>query len=175
MRPSSKWLVLTLPFLAAACNPSPYRVNGPPPQAANEPPVATGALGAPSAPGTVVASSGSTTAPIADPRAPMRMSASDIAATLSNNTATGMTTNGRPYAIYFAGNGQERYREGAFNDAGTWRVLPDGRLCSSLVRLNSNNEECYIMYRTGNTLSFQAPDGVSTGSVAVTPGNPQSL
>jgi hypothetical protein len=175
MRPSLKLLALALPFLAVACNPSPYRVGGPPPQGA-EPPVATGALGAPYAPpGTVVASSGSTTAPIANPSAPMRMSATDIAATLSNNTATGMTTNGNPYAIYFAGNGQERFREGAFNDAGTWRVLPDGRLCSALVRLNSNNEECYIMYRTGNTVSFQAPDGVSVGSIAVTPGNPQNL
>ena len=174
MRLSLKSLAFALPFLAAACNPSPYRVNGPPPQAA-EPPVATGALGAPYAPGTVVASSGSTIAPIANPSAPMRMSATDIAAALSNNTASGMTTNGQPYAIYFAGNGQERYREGAFNDAGTWRVLPDGRLCSSLVRLSNNSEECYIMYRTGNTLSFQAPDGVSTGSVAVTPGNPQNL
>ena len=174
MRPSLKWLALALPVVAAACNPSPYRVGGPPPQA-TEPPVATGALGAPYASGTAVASSGSTTAPIANPSAPMRMSASDIAATLSNNTASGMTTNGQPYAIYFAGNGQERFREGAFNDAGTWRVLPDGRLCSALVRLSANNEQCYIMYRTGNTLSFQAPDGVGVGSVAVTPGNPQNL
>ena len=173
MRASLKSLALALPFLAAACNPSPYR--GAAVQPSPPPPDTTGALGAPYTPSANAAVSGSTTAPLANPNAPMRMSATDVAAVLSNNTATGVTREGQPYAIYFAGNGQERFREGVNSDVGTWRVLPDGRFCSTFVRLNNDREQCYVMYRTGNSISFQAPDGVSVGSVAVTPGNPQRL
>ena len=172
MPAASKSVVLLLPALAvlAACEPAPYHpshaVSAPPPAMA-------GALGAPLAPSATTALAGSTVPPA--PATPERMSATDIAATLSNNTAEGVTANGLGYAAYFAANGEERFRQGAFNDAGTWRVRPDGELCSAMVQLNGNVEQCYLMYRSGNVVTFQRPDGVTVGSVTVVPGNPLSL
>jgi hypothetical protein len=179
----SRFLTL-LPALAlvAACASPETRVA---PTATSAPPVLTGALGAPIAPqplptqatGAPLALSGGSTAPapVAMPGAPTRMSAGEIAAALSNNTAQGITTEGAPYALYFVGDGQERFRQGGFSDAGTWRVLPDGRFCSSLARVSSDNQQCYIMYRSGQTITFQRPDGVTVGNVTVVPGNPERL
>jgi len=177
MAAPSKLSVMLLPALAllAACSSTPHHeanaVVVPPP-----PPPMPGALGTPGNP-SAAALSGTTVAPgaIVEPNAPMRMSATDIATAFANNTAEGVTANGLPYAIYFGRNGQERFRQGSFDDSGTWQVLPDGRFCSSLVRISANSEECYIMYRTGDVISFQRPDGVTIGSVRVVPGNPQNL
>lgn len=173
----SKSLML-LPALAllAACEPAPYH----PTQAVSvspTPPALPGALGAPIAPAATAPLSGGTVAPPPGvaPNVPVRMSANDIVAMLANNTAEGVTTNGLPYAVYFAANGQQRFREGNFTDAGTWHVLPDGRFCSALVRVGSNVEQCYVMYRTGNVITFQRPDGVTVGNVNVVGGNPQGL
>ncbi len=174
--------------LLAACNPSPYdnttvaptySGTAVTPDASASPPVLAGAFGAPSAPppeGTAALSGGSTApAPVAMPGAPVRMSADDIVAAFSNHTAQGITTNGSPYAVYFAPDGQERFRHGAFNDVGTWRVLPDGRLCSSLTRLSDGNQQCYIMHHSGQTITFERPDGVTVGSVRLQPGNSANL
>jgi hypothetical protein len=180
--------LLLLPALAllAACA-SPDR---PPPPAATSvppaPPPLIGALGAPiaaparlptDATGNPLPLSGGTTAPapIAMPGAPTRLSSGEIASTLSNNTAEGLTTDGARYALYFSGDGQERFRQGAFTDVGTWRVLPDGRFCSSLVRVSNNDQQCYIMYRSGQNITFERPDGVTVGNVTVVPGNPEHL
>jgi hypothetical protein len=175
MRAAPKFAVMILPVFAllAACNPSPYHpgetaANVPPP-----PPALPGALGAPLAPGATVPLAGSSMPVV--PGTPVRMTASEIAATFSNNTAEGVTADGLNYAAYFAPTGQERFRQGAFADIGSWRVLPDGRLCTALVRLSGNVEQCYLMYRNGNTVTFQRPDGVTVGSVTVVPGDPLNL
>ena len=169
---AAKSLVLLVPAFAllAGCEPAPYH-PGSAVSTAPPPPALAGALGAPVATTIAPPLAGSTV----PPSVPVRMSSADIAATFSNNTAQGVTANGLPYAAYFAVNGQERFREGAFNDAGTWRVLPDGRFCSALVQLSSNIEQCYLMYRSANGVTFQQPDGVTVGTITVVPGNPLSL
>lgn len=178
--PSRSLLLLPALALVAACASAETRVA---PAATSSPPSLTRALGAPiaSAPlptnatRTPLPLSGGSTAPapVAMPGAPTRMSAAEIAAALSNNTAQGVTTEGASYALYFVGDGQERFRQGGFSDTGTWRVLPDGRFCSTLVRVSSDNQQCYIMYRSGQNITFQRPDGVTVGSVTVVPGNPE--
>jgi hypothetical protein len=175
---ASKLVPLALPALAllAACATAPYQpaqtvAAAPPP--APPPPSLTGALGAPLAPATTAPLSGSS-APVAA-GAPMRMSAAEISTAFADNTAQGTTANGLPYAIFFTPDGTERFRQGDFTDIGTWRVLPDGRFCSSLTRLGGNAEECYVMYRSANTITFQRPDGVSVGNVNLLPGNPLDL
>jgi hypothetical protein len=170
--------LMLLPVLAliAGCNPHPYSHDTvavaptPPP-----PPALPGALGVPAAPGYIAPLSGSTVAPGVAPTTPVRMSATEVAGTLANNTAEGVATNGLPYAAYFTADGHERFREGNFTDIGTWRVLPDGRFCSALVQLSTNTEECYVMYRVGNNLTFERPDGTTVGNVTVVRGNPQGL
>lgn len=175
-----RFLLLPALALLAACASHESRVGTTPATAAtSSPPTLTGALGAPIAPPPDDAAgfSGGTSAPapIAMPGAPMRMSANEIQAALANNSAQGVTTEGQPYTLYFTGDGQERFRQGDYRDSGTWRVLPDGRFCSALTRVSNNNQQCYIMYRNGQNITFERPDGVTVGSVTVTPGNPQSL
>lgn len=175
---ASKLLPLLIPALAllAGCETAPYHPGQaataapPPPPPA---PVLTGALGAPLAPTAATPLSGSSV-PMAT-GAPMRMSAPEITSAFTNNTAQGVTTNGQPYAAYFTADGTQRFREGDFTDVGTWRVLPDGRFCSALTRLSDNAEQCYIMYRSANTITFERPDGVTVGSVNLVPGDPLSL
>jgi hypothetical protein len=179
MRVPSKLLLLPALALLAACASHETRVATPgassvPPS----PPPLTGALGAPIAPvpqaGTQL--SGSTApAPVAMPGAPTRMSANEITSALSNNTAEGVTTEGLPYTIYFSGDGRERFRQSGFSDDGTWRVMPDGRLCSSLTRVSDGTQQCYIMYKKGETLTFESPEGVTVGNVTMVPGNPKQL
>jgi hypothetical protein len=163
--------------LLAACAPAPYRSGdtyqpsstaSPPP-----PPDLTGALGAPAASPPAPPLSGGSVAVL--PGTPVRMSAPEIVATFTNNTAQGYAANGLPYAAYFDASGQERFHEGTFSDNGTWRVLPDGRLCSALTQINGNTEQCSVMHRRGPTVTFQRPDGVTLGSVTVVAGNLQGL
>jgi hypothetical protein len=137
------------------------------------PPDLSGALGAPITTPAAPPLSGGSVAVL--PATPMRMSGREIAATLSSNTAQGYAANGLPYAVYFDPSGQERFREGTFSDIGTWRVLADGRFCSALVRLAGDGEQCYIMYRSGASVIFQRPDGVTLGNVTVVAGNLQGL
>ncbi|HJT07521.1 MAG TPA: hypothetical protein VJ747_11370 [Stellaceae bacterium] len=185
MRVSSKLLLLPALALLAACASHETRVATPTarsqPPSSNSP-VLTGALGAPIAPMPPAAGgnnapqfSGTTSAPVAMPGAPTRMSANEITAALSNNTAEGVTTEGLPYEIYFSGDGQERFRQANFADNGTWRVLPDGRLCTSLTRVNDDTQQCYVMYKKGQTITFDSPEGVTVGNVTVVPGNPKRL
>jgi|HubBroStandDraft_1064217.scaffolds.fasta_scaffold279629_1 hypothetical protein len=166
-----KPVVLLFPVLAlAACTRSydrPVVATQPPP-----PPMLNGALGAPIAPDVPLSGSTTPPGPIAIPGAPVRMSAPEITAAFVNNTAEGVTTNGMPYAMYFTADGSERFKEGNYRDTGTWRVLPDGRFCSSLSEISNGNQECYYMYRTGNAISFERPDGVTVGNVTVVAGDP---
>lgn len=171
-------LLLILPALAllAACEEAPYHpghpaaaVPPPPPG----PPVLTGALGAPLAPAATMPLSGGTVPVV--PGAPVRLTAPEVSATFANNTARGVTTNGLPYAAYFAADGQERFQQGAYRDYGTWRVLPDGRFCTALTQVSGNVEQCYIMYRSANAVTFQRPDGITVGSVDMLPGDPLNL
>lgn len=186
MRVSSKLLLLPALALLAACASREPQVKTPtassaPPAPSS--PVLTGALGAPITPMPPAAGAngdtqfaGSTSpAPVAMPGAPTRMSANEITAALSNNTAEGVTSEGHPYQIYFSGDGQERFRQANFADKGTWRVLPDGRLCTSLARVNDDTQQCYVMYKKGQTITFDSPEGVTVGNVTMVPGNPKRL
>ena len=180
----SKLLLLPALALLAACASHETRVATPTASsvtpAPSSPPL-TGALGAPIAPvpqaidGSPLSGGSTAPAPVAMPGAPTRMSANEITAALSNNTAHGVTTEGLPYMIYFSGDGHERFRQASFNDTGTWRVLPDGRLCSSLTRVSDDTQQCYIMYKSNQTLTFQSPEGVTVGNVTMVPGNPKQL
>ena len=184
--PTSPRVLLLLPVALVAACAMPERHSGPTTATTTAaPPPLAGALGAPITPApppteaasTPLPLSGGSTAPapVAMPGAPTRMSANEITAALSNNTAQGATTAGVPYSAYFSGDGKERFHQGGFTDTSTWRVLPDGRFCSSLSRVSSDNQECYIMYRSGQTITFQRPDGVTVGNVTVVPGNPERL
>jgi len=185
MRVSSKLLLLPAVALLAAC--ASHEARETTPTARSQPPsrsspVLTGALGAPIAPmpsagatGGTQFSGSTTPAPVAMPGAPTRMSANEITAALSNNTAEGVTTEGLPYEIYFSGDGQERFRQANFADNGTWRVLPDGRLCTSLARVSDGTQQCYVVYKKDRTITFDSPEGVTVGNVTVVPGNPKRL
>jgi hypothetical protein len=64
-------------------------------------------------------------------------------------------------------------RRGGVVETGTWRVMPDGEICS--VRTSAPTEQCYRLWREGNLIRFDRPDGTPIGSVTVLPGNPTAL
>ncbi|HUH83061.1 MAG TPA: hypothetical protein VLX85_00535 [Stellaceae bacterium] len=173
MPAASKTSLAILPLLAllAACDAAPYHEGHA--VSAAPPPDLSGALGAP----VVVAQGGApvsgSTIPVTP--LPVRLSAPELASTFSNNTAEGVSSTGAPYAAYFAGDGAEHFRAGSFEDSGRWRVLADGRLCTTLPSLGDGAESCYVMYRNGTTLTFAAPDGTALGTVTVVAGDPMNL
>lgn len=60
-------------------------------------------------------------------------------------------------------------------DGGTWRVLPDGEVCSQLPRIARGAENCYALSRYGDVILYGPPNGPALGSIRVVAGNPQAL
>jgi hypothetical protein len=171
-----------LPFFAAlaACGgetPPQTAVLAPPPVVVQPPPsvVVPGTVLTP-APGIVVPPTsgiaGTTAAPAATPA---RLGTDEIAKLLAGNTVTGVASDGRAYAAYFLPDGRVLFRTGTTTDSGTWRATSDGRLCSSLARIDRGAEQCYSLYRAASGYRFDRPDGNQVGSFQVVAGNPQSL
>src|ERR1700747_2184627 len=100
------------------------------------------------------------------------MSSADVKSLLVNNTATGVARNGETYYAWFGPSGQIHYEQGAARDTGTWRILRDGSVCSLMTRRQDKGEQCYSLYRSGNVLTFDQPDGTTVGSFSVLAGNP---
>src|SRR5580704_1952391 len=99
-----KPVAMILPVLAllAGCATAPYQSGDAYPSgsaASAPPPDLSGALGVPIATPMAPPLSGSSVATL--PATPVRMSAPEIAVTLTNNTAQGYAANGLPYAAYF--------------------------------------------------------------------------
>jgi hypothetical protein len=105
---------------------------------------------------------------------PPRLSSGEIASLLAGNTANGVASNGQPYYVHFTRDGRLRFREGDFNDSGSWRVTSDNRLCSTMARTNVGVEQCYSLYREGTNVSFER-DGRRVGSFTVLSGDPMNL
>jgi hypothetical protein len=172
---SSRVFLAALPAVAmlAACGSSPTATAPPPPGAtstAPATPMTSGALAANS--GLMTALSGSTTPPETQPT---RLDSAAIQSTLVNNTVTGLASNGETYYAWFGPTGQVHYEQGAVRDTGTWRTLPDGKLCSQMARHQADGEQCYTLYRSGSVMTFEQADGNTLGSFSVLPGNPQDL
>jgi hypothetical protein len=104
-----------------------------------------------------------------------RLTANEILALLADNTAAGVATQGQPYFAWFVHDGRLKYRQGEYRDGGSWRVVSDGQLCSTLTRINVGIEQCYALYREGTNIRFDRPDGNKIGTFTVEPGNPQNL
>jgi hypothetical protein len=165
----SKRIVGMLPMLAlvAACsmNPPENTAIVPPPSPAVTPTAPLAGTTVPPPPATTAST-------------PVRLSSAQIMTMLANNTAIGVSQSGQPYAVYFTSDGRAHFRggpDGDVTDSGTWRVLPDGQLCSRLPRVSNGTEECYVLSHTGNVTLFHRPDGVAIGSFRVLPGNPENL
>jgi hypothetical protein len=112
---------------------------------------------------------GSSTAP----GLPGRLTQSEVVALLSNNTVSGVDANGRPYQAFLSADGEFRMRRGNVVEAGAWRAMPDGAICST--RTSAPAEQCYLLWREGNLIRFDRPNGTPVGSVTVLPGNPENL
>ena len=109
----------------------------------------------------------------ASPAGPvLQLRAEEIRAVLAGNTATGRTAEGRTYYAYFNSDGRVAFREGELQDTGTWRVSPDGRLCSRMVRLGGPIEQCFAITRQGSLFMFRQRDGKTAGSFTVLSGDP---
>lgn len=182
MSASWKRVLALLPGLAAlaACGsetPPQTAVVAPPPVIVQPPPsvIVPGTVLTP-APGVAVPPTSGIAGTTATPAAtPARLGTDEIAKLLAGNTATGIASDGRAYAAYFLPDGRVLFRTGATADSGTWRATSDGRLCSSLARIDRGAEQCYSLYRAGSGYRFDRPDGNQIGAFQVVAGNPQSL
>jgi hypothetical protein len=132
-----------------------------------QPATATAPVGSSAPPAGI---SGTTAAP-----GPTRMTAAEIESTLKNHTATGVARNGQTYYAYFGPHGQVRFQQDDIRDTGTWRIMPDGRFCSQMTRINDGAEQCYTLYRNGQVMTFDRPDGTPIGSFTALAGNPRDL
>ncbi len=104
---------------------------------------------------------------------PARLTGGEILTLLADNTASGVASNGQPYYLYFSRDGRARFRETAFKDTGSWRVVGD-RLCTTMTKTNVGVEQCYTLYRDGTNIAFER-DGARVGSFTVLAGDPQNL
>lgn len=169
VRPCAILLALPALVVLAGCSSAPERASPAASASTAAPPVQT--PGATVTPNMPPATSGSSTMTAA----PIRMTPTDIRSTLVNNTATGLSSDGQTYFAWFGPTGQVRFVQGNFRDTGTWRILPDGSLCSQMRQIADNAEQCYSVYRNGNVMSYGRPGGSELGSFSVLPGNPQNL
>jgi hypothetical protein len=152
--------------------------SGPLPETATSAPVTPAAVTPQTVvvpPGTLVSSPGAVTvvpnsgSSVAVART--RLTGSEIASLLSDNTASGTTASGQPYWVHFNRDGTLYYRQSTnYSDNGTWQATADGRLCSRLAHVNSGVGECYTLYRSGTQYVYHSPDGQPVGSFTVSPG-----
>lgn len=124
-------------------------------------------------PTTVVVANGISGSSVPMPRT--RLTAIEVQTLMTGNTAAGIAANGQPYYAFFRRNGGVEFRQATIVDSGSWRVLPDGRICSTLTNINSGTEQCYALYRNGTNVDYDRPDGNRMGTFTVEAGNPQNL
>jgi hypothetical protein len=164
-------LLILAPLALAACGQDPQPVvANPPPAQASTVLVPVPSI-SPTVPSGVTPGSGSST--------PMVMRAhltqSQVVTLLTNNTARGVDTNGRPYDAYLAAGGSFRMDRQGITQAGTWRVLPDGQICSALNNGGAAAEQCYYLTPESNYVRYDRSDGTPLGTFVVVSGNPQNL
>jgi len=150
-------------------------VTAPPPVIPPQYVTAGGIVTAPvaSPPTAVVVANGVSGSSVGTPGS--RLTAAEVRALMTGNTAAGVAANGQPYFAFFRRGGGVEFRQANLLDSGSWRILPDGRICSTLTRINSGAEECYSLYRNGTNVDFHRPDGNRIGTFTVEAGDPQNL
>jgi hypothetical protein len=102
-----------------------------------------------------------------------RLTQSQVQALLSNNTVRGVDSSGRFYDAYLAAGGTFRMDRQGIAQNGTWRVLPDGQVCSILA--SNPTEQCYWLSHEGAYLRYERTDGTPVGAFVVLAGNPRGL
>jgi hypothetical protein len=145
------------------------------PQTAPQYVTPSGAIITPAAPQptTVVVANGVSGSSVAMPGT--RLTAAEVRILIAGNTAAGIAANGQPYYAYFRPDSAVAFRQADLADSGSWRVLPDGRICSTLTRINAGAEQCYSLYRNGTNVDYHRPDGNRVGTFTVEAGDPQNL
>ena len=77
--------------------------------------------------------------------------------------------------VYFGNNGAARFHDRSMTEGGTWRVLPNGQVCSRMPHIAGGAENCYVLSRYGDVILYGPPNGPARGSIRVVSGNPQAL
>jgi hypothetical protein len=125
--------------------------------------------------GSTAQTSSSTTTTTTTVLTSTQLSANEAVTLLSGNTATGMASNGQTYFMLFRNDRQLRFRENQYRDRGDWHVALDGQLCTTLRVVDVGVENCYALYRNGNTIDFGGRDGNRLGTFSVLQGDPQNI
>ncbi|HZS84339.1 MAG TPA: hypothetical protein VFA50_15800 [Stellaceae bacterium] len=123
-------------------------------------------------PGTTVITPNSGTSTAIVPAT--RLTANEIDHIVMGNTISGTTKSGQPYYMKFMQGGEVTYHQGGnYTAAGTWRVSPNGELCTRFGTIANGAEQCYTLYHNANVTNgyvYERPDGQPVGQFVVTPG-----
>ncbi|HVJ54106.1 MAG TPA: hypothetical protein VM689_16685 [Aliidongia sp.] len=103
------------------------------------------------------------------------LSAAQDQALVSGSTISGIGETGEPYFAFFDPSGTVHFRQGSFEDNGTWHARDDGRLCTLYRKVGNGAEHCYAFYQIGPQIVFYEPNGQSSGAFTILHGNPQDL
>jgi hypothetical protein len=106
---------------------------------------------------------------------PTRLNATEVRTLVANNTMISTAGNGRPTYYYLVRDGRLKYQQDNFADGGSWRVSPEGLLCTTLTRIDAGVENCYTVDRDGSNFRIGRPDGAPVAGFTVFPGNRQNL
>jgi|SRR5579872_1216866 len=101
---------------------------------------------------------------IASPaRAGESLTGEQITSALSGRVTTGYQDSGSPYRITYQADGTQTLQSGKFFDTGKW-VVRGNQLCLTWNKKFSGQEQCYLVSRDGNTISYFHPDGSASGT-----------
>ncbi len=110
---------------------------------------------------------------MADPPG-VRLTADQIRQQLIDHTLSGVI-GGLPFELYSASDGTQKVKMTKFNDTGTWRIIADGHWCRTWKVAYGGKEDCFTVYKNGETYHSVTPEGAARSSYTAKPGNPDHL
>ena len=109
---------------------------------------------------------------LADPPG-VRLTADQIRLQLIDHTISGVT-GGMQFDLYTAPDGTQKLKMTNFTDAGTWRIIADGRWCRTWRVALGGKEDCFTVYKSGETY-YSVTEGAVRSVYTARPGNPDHL
>lgn len=117
------------------------------------------------------ASAATTSAPAGSPEG-VKVSAADLPAIAANRTYRG-SSDGKPYAEYYAADGSLRGMSDGEAYSGSWKVVED-KLCFTYPTADASEVECYAVFKNGDSQTWIDSNGRVVETTYVE-GNPDGL
>jgi len=105
-----------------------------------------------------------------------QLSADEVRSTFVGMTSYGTVGDGKNFVAYLAPDGTIKARDGDKQDAGRYRIDPNGELCIHYQDQQQPEDVCQTLWR-GNGKYYSTLDGARPGAIITTvrPGNADNL